>query len=181
VRKKKSIFLLALVLLLSVMVIAGGVAGANNVNKPEKAPQENVVDTSKIKKPVEKGVFDKENNIKTKKMVMRGKNVTIERKLTEEEIGKRSFETDQISTNETHQYYYYGGPDFAAGLLWDERNNDLDLHLTAPDGTIRSSIDVNTLTEECQLYNGTGWWLIEVVGYNVPNGPQTYYLGIDVE
>ncbi len=96
------------------------------------------------------------------------------------EAGKLSFGHGYVSTGETRHWTATGGPCVAVGLLWDERSNDLDLRVRAPDGTWCISDDTNTVTEECRLCDGTGTWDIYVIGYYVPvNPPQEYYIGVD--
>lgn len=90
-----------------------------------------------------------------------------------------SFGTNEITQGVIHRWTATGaGPTLAVGLLWDERSNDLDLYVIAPDGSKSYSVASGTVTEQCIHTDGTGTWIIDVCGYKV-TGSQKYYIGAD--
>lgn len=95
------------------------------------------------------------------------------------ELTIESFVSGEIVQGVIHRWYCYNsGPTLAVGLLWDERSNDLDLYVIAPDGSKSYSLATGTVTEQCIHADGTGTWIIDVCGYRV-TGSQIYYLGVD--
>ncbi len=77
---------------------------------------------------------------------------------------------------------YPGNPASSKQLV-----NDLDLRLTAPNGTVYhgndfsypfdDSRDDTNPVEGISIPNpAAGWWIVEVIGYNVPLGPQHFSL-----
>lgn len=142
----------------------GGIGLAMAVEKPK--PDLESMEINEMGELVEKPPLDLEN--------------TKINEMGELVAGKLSFGHDYISTGETDHWTASGGPTLAVGLLWDERSNDLDLWVRAPDGTWCRSEAVGTVTEQCILNDGTGTWDIYARGYYVPVNPsQEYYIGVD--
>ena len=115
-------------------------------------------------------------------------------------------ETAGIGTGTTRTYSYdvTSGTPFKVSLVWSDYAgspsagkalvNDLNLRLTAPDGTTKywgnvfsggwsqtgGSADTVNNVENVYIQNPTsGTWTVEVIGYNVPNGPQPFALVVD--
>lgn len=109
-------------------------------------------------------------------------------------------ETDNLSTGQSMVYNYTvesGNTPLKITLCWTDYPgstsaskalvNDIDLKVTAPDGTVYYGNDftspyntafdrLNNVENVFVQYPNTGTWTIEVLGYNVPNGPQNYAL-----
>jgi len=96
-----------------------------------------------------------------------------------------------------------GGQPFKVSLVWTDYPgstsaaqalvNDLDLRVTAPDNTVYlgnvfnngwattggSADRVNNVENVYVQAAATGTWTVEIIGYNVPNGPQPFALVVD--
>lgn len=120
----------------------------------------------------------------------------------------RSFidENSGIATGNVRTYTYnvISGEPFKVSLVWSDYPgnpaagkalvNDLNLRLTAPNGSTKywgnyfsggwsvtgGSADTLNNVENAYIQNPTnGSWKVEVIGSNVPNGPQAYALVVD--
>jgi uncharacterized repeat protein (TIGR01451 family) len=122
--------------------------------------------------------------------------------------GKRQFvdNTSGVSTGaiETYNYNVKSGQPFKVTLIWSDHPgtpsagkalvNDLNLRVTATDGTTAywgnhfsggwsqpgGSADTVNNVENVYIQTPTaGWWTVEVIGQNVPQGPQPFALVVD--
>ena len=110
--------------------------------------------------------------------------------------------TSGLSTGTTHTYRYSvaAGKPFKVSLAWSDAPaapfaavtlvNNLNLRVTAPDGTVHlgnvfsngwstvgGTVDDRNTVENVYIQAPTaGVWQVEVIGQNVPNGPQRYAL-----
>ena len=107
-------------------------------------------------------------------------------------------------TTRTYNYYVTTGEPFKVSLAWSDYAgnpaaakalvNDLNLRVTAPDGTTKywgnvfsggwsatgGSADTVNNVENVYIQNpASGTWKVEVIGSNIPNGPQPFALVID--
>jgi uncharacterized repeat protein (TIGR01451 family) len=115
-------------------------------------------------------------------------------------------ETSGIGTGTTRTYNYYvnSGEPFKVSLVWSDYSgnpaagkalvNDLNLRVTAPDGSTKywgnvfsggwsqtgGSADTVNNVENVYIQNpASGTWKVEVIGNNIPSGPQTFALVAD--
>jgi hypothetical protein len=115
-------------------------------------------------------------------------------------------ETTGLSTNDSATYQYNietGGQPFKVSLVWSDYPgstsastalvNDLDLVVTAPNSdtyqgnvfsggwtTTGGSADRLNNVENVYVQSAAaGSWTVEVIGYNIPNGPQPFALVVD--
>jgi serine protease AprX len=122
--------------------------------------------------------------------------------------GNRQFvdNTSGVSTGatETYNYSVTAGQPFKVTLVWSDYPgspaagkalvNDLNLRVTAPNGTTTywgnrfsggwsqsdGSADAINNVENVYVQSPTaGWWTVEVIGQNVPEGPQPFALVVD--